>query len=306
VLAVAIVACASNRGSALAVRVGRNVITQAMVSQWMTMMAPEHVLPDPPRYDACIRRAELFTPQSETAVLREECRVQYRTLEQQALDLLIASRWLVDEAASLGLSVSRQQPRQLVPEGRVAASAIRRWLIASEPPVTKSQIVRLYREHIDRSRVPERRDFHIVEGLPSAAAGRALMAQIASGRRKIEGIEESKVRPRQVEPGPRHLVLVEIFMARPHVLTGPIRMFSRYAVFEITKLHPAFVRPLREVGGSIRQELTRARRRATLAHFIREWRRRWTARTDCAVGYVVQKCRQYRGPRSSEDPLTFN
>jgi hypothetical protein len=65
----------------------------------MSAMATEHVVPDPPRYTACIARKEANWPQFSKAGLREECRQEYWSLKQRALEYLIASEQLLGEAA---------------------------------------------------------------------------------------------------------------------------------------------------------------------------------------------------------------
>jgi hypothetical protein len=61
-----------------------------------------------------------------------------------------------------------------------------------------------------------------------------------------------------------------------------------------------------QVRRSIAASLAHERWVRALRIFIIAWRRKWTAKTDCQPGFVVQKCRQYRGPRFPGDPLALN
>jgi hypothetical protein len=44
----------------------------------------------------------------------------------------------------------------------------------------------------------------------------------------------------------------------------------------------------------------------TLATFIKTWREKWHAKTNCTTGYIVQKCAQYTNTHTPEDPYTLN
>jgi DNA-directed RNA polymerase subunit F len=75
----------------------------------MVAMAPEHVLPDPPRYSACIAHQEALDPQTVGAELKEECARQHQALRGRALSFLISSAWLIEEAAGRGLLPSARE-----------------------------------------------------------------------------------------------------------------------------------------------------------------------------------------------------
>jgi len=333
-----LVACGGGAPEDVVVRVNGSAITKAALSHWMAVMAPEHAVPDPPRYGACIRRQETFTPAGKAELL-EECRQQYRALKLQALSFLISSHWLLGEAAEKGLSVSRRQVQEQVAKIRksassgdaqvegdgtrargardiafqaraeLAAATLRQSLIRAEPAISQADVARRYRRDINRFRVPERRDFEIVEKVVGEAAARKILNEIQAGKRKLTSLSlsESVTRPHSfADVGEaKQAFFTALFAARPHVLVGPLPFLHYYALFEITKITPARVQSLARVRGAIENSLSRERRRRTLARFIVELRSKWTAKTDCARGYVVQKCSQYTKPRTPEDPLAL-
>lgn len=326
VVGACLVACgAGGARDSVVVRVGRSAITSGTLADWMSAMAPEHVVPDPPRFTACIARQRALTLQPITAELEAECRQQYQTLRQQALDFLISSAWLIGEAADQGLAVSDQEvQRRLEEEGgpdgesvadvkvkimaELAAARLRQTLKRTEPKITPALIARYYAQHIEDFERRERRYFDIVERLPSSAAARGVMREVAMGRSlSTMALHEWLDRKNIADVLPLKKAIVRaIFAAKPHVLIGPTPLNERYAVFEVTRVIPAVVRPLAQVRNAIEKQLADEQERGVLAGFIRTWRAKWIARTDCRPGYVVQKCRQGGGARALEDPYTFN
>jgi parvulin-like peptidyl-prolyl isomerase len=90
-----------------------------------------------------------------------------------------------------------------------------------------------------------------------------------------------------------------IFAATPGVLTGPIGTSYGYFVFDVVKIRFEHEQPLREVQASIQRQLARPLQERALAGFIKQWRAKWTARTDCSPGDVVPECRQFKPSQDS-------
>lgn len=314
-------------GEAVVARVGGHAITKAALAHWMAAMAPEHVVPDPPRYTACIAHQRDLAPEVGVSELREECERQEQALEQQALGFLISSRWLLSEAATRGVEVPAREVRsllrrklaflghdysradaELMVRAEVAAAGIQRSLSAGEPRLARARIAAYYRRHVGSYERPERRYFDVVEHLASRAAARKAMSEVAAGRSlaSLGAIHEWLARMDLAGVAPENRrIRIDIFAARPHVLVGPERLTMSYAIFEVTKVVPRVVRSLAQARSAIEQRLAREQQRRTLARFVAGWRARWTARTDCRPGYVVPKCRQYAGPRRAEDPFAL-
>lgn len=302
----ALAGCGGGAPDGVAVRVGDSTITKETVDRWMSVMAPEHFVPDPPRFAACIARQVAFSPQSIAAAIKQECRQQYQALKHRALSALISSQWLIDEAAALGLKVSGRGAGPTA--AQVAAADIRQVLTQGEAKISPAQVVAYYGHNIKRFERPEKRFFELFQPLLSAAAARKAMREVAHGRSRSKlAIRESLDRHDLADVVPwKRGIEKAIFAAKPHTLVGPLRLRSFWGFFEVTRVIPRAVKPLVRVRHAIQQQLAGEQQRSTLASFIGAWRRKWIARTDCSPGYVVQKCRQYRGHRAPEDPLAFN
>jgi hypothetical protein len=179
-------------------RVGADPITEAELTRAMIAVAPGPV-PDPPRYTRCIGRLSGLASKGETnAVLRANCEQEHTAIVKQALDFLISSHWLIDEASKRGLHVSAAEVRSRTREDRSE-------LALGDPR----------------------------RGNEALAARAELSAAL------------------------------------------------------------------------LRRTLAGQRRGRMLGRFVAAWRRRWTATTICAAGYVVDDCRGYSGFAVPEDPLAL-
>jgi hypothetical protein len=257
---------------------------------------------------------------------------------EEALSLLIGSAWLQGEAARAGLRPSHGEIARLVQRQRrtagspggfaasleetgqtladVEAEARARWAAGAlkqrlgkavdsyaRARVTDRVIAAFYRAHLARYHLPERRYYDLYEQIPKRAEAEALARKLRRG----EAIDR---RPNKEKPfrSPTLLNSPEqaaafraVFAAKKlNVVVGPLPLQGAWCLFILRRIVPARLQPLAEVRGSIDQELRARLQRSERARLIAAYRARWRARTDCTLGYVVQKCRQYRGPNRSE------
>jgi len=319
IAAIAFAGCSGSTDDSVVARVGAAAISKATVERWASALAGGRTPSDSSRRSA---------------------------LRAQALDLLIPSQWLLNEAAEDGIRLPpeelqrqlQQKQRTSFPGGAVelrefleatgqstsnvtfeaeaelASAKIRQMLAGREPAITEAQVASYYNRHKENFLIPEHRTLNIVAFLPKVKA-EAFKRNVEAGRRRFTSLAARQT----VELTPRAYALSRgrdanlaraIHFACPNVLSGPVTVYrigyKDYYLFEVKRIVPAKQRTLAQVQGSIRQQLTAERQRRTLTAFIRAWRQKWIARTNCSPGYVVQKCRQYRGPRTPEDPTTFS
>jgi hypothetical protein len=261
---------------------------------------------------------------------------------EQALNFLISSRWLLGEAALRGAKLSERQLGRMLEErvesnpggrgefqkmlgtsGQTLADARFelkvRWaatmlerrtqVLASalaRARVSAAETAAYYRAHLERYRHRERRDYDLIERIKSAAAAREIAKRLGSGRRFAEAaVKESPSRPSRFDaPNGKGDVFRAVFAAKVGVIVGPIKLDHRYSLFVLRHIAPARVQPLSEVRGAIEARLYAVHRREALAGLLEAFTQRWSARTYCLRGYVVQKCRQYTGTKLAEgDPF---
>ncbi len=257
---------------------------------------------------------------------------------ERALDFLISAAWLRGEVADRGLSVSDAEVERrlheqfdgyangrsefeneltyggqtiddvkLVIKAEIAAAVLRAAVSRQAAPVTHADVVNYYTGNIARFRVPQARITDLIYGLPSRSAAVALGKRLGSGKRFAARAlnEELPLYSASVQARKGNTELIyTIFAAKPGTLAGPARFGSTWVLAVVRKIIPARIRPIATVEGEIATRLSRERHRLALLGFVRAYRSRWTAKTACRPGYVVQKCVQYHGPIAHEsNPL---
>lgn len=304
------IGCGGSTTDGVAVRVGGQVVTKTTVVHWMAVMAPDHIVPDPPHYRACIAYQEERQPQAILAVVREECSDLYRQMRKEALDYLIALQWRTELASELGLRPSKLEATDanFAPQAESESARLRQAVTSRAPQVTSAQIADYYKQHARRYRHPQRRYIEIVEGLPSKAAASRAMSKVAPGAALASPVLRESVDKTPVAETPSWKRSLDrtIFAAKRHVLVGPHLFLRRWYFLRVNHVVPEVVESLQGVRGAIAQQLADEHRRHTLAASIKAWRQTWRSRTDCRPGYVVQKCRQYAGEKAEEEPFVFN
>jgi hypothetical protein len=55
---------------------------------------------------------------------------------------------------------------------------------------------------------------------------------------------------------------------------------------------------------SIKQQLTATQQQGSLSKFVKDFKTKWKAKTDCRAGYVVPDCKQSKEPKTSSTGTT--
>ena len=281
------------------------------------------------------------------AQLTRECQTRYQELQQTVLDRLISDDWLIGGARELGVAVSDRevragvdryrrehfsrdaQSRRLLAGGtladlafetraKLAAEAIRQAIDRRAGSIGRAAIVSYYDAHRFQYVVSAERDLKIARTATEAAAAK-VKAEIASGKSFASVVAHLPIR-QPVNSGDGLVVELHpheygepslnqaIFTAEPGVLTGPIRTWFGYFVFDVTRVRFQHERPLTEVQASIRRLLLSPLQHRALVAFVKQWTAAWTARTSCSPEDVAPKCRQFRGgptgPPEEPSPLS--
>jgi foldase protein PrsA len=263
-----------------------------------------------------------------------------------ALDFLISSEWLTGEAAERGIKLTdeevrtrfEQRRRAMFPGGEgefneflettgasksdfelevkaeLAATKLRDWLMREERPVSSTQIARYYQRHRRGFLIPERRGLEITNRKTKKEADEAkheVEAGLGFARgAQREVLQRTNEPTHRVERVTRWRSPIEkaIYLAKPNVPIGPIKRGVDYFVLRVDRIEAMRYRGLAEVEGAIGKQLAEQQRRSTLAAFVKSWRSRWRARTNCRPGYVVAKCRQFKPTPTTppEDPYALS
>jgi hypothetical protein len=300
-------ACGAGVSDRIVARIDQTAITNIALDHWISVMNAGRAKSDPARQ------------------------------QDRALQYLISSRWLIDESASRGLTLSEQEVRQRVaarqasfPGGEaefhkflpgthrngadvefeakveLASSKLRQLIAGTAGDVTRTQVATYYERHRQLFVIPETRVTKHALRKKRWQAER-LKREVESGKRDLTSTAQRTVGEATYTlsnpPGKRDELEVAVFAAKPYAVSNILALNGDYYLFQVIKVIPPVPQPLAQVQGAIKKQLAEAAQRRALAAFVKAWRTKWTGRTDCSAGYVVQKCRQYSGPLAPEDPL---
>lgn len=173
--------------------------------------------------------------------------------------------------------------------------------------VTKSEAEKYFKEHQSLYGQPERRNLLIVLTKTEAQAASA-KKEIESGKSFASVAKAHSIDPvskakggelPNVEKGQEEKALSEaVFSAKLHTLSGPVKTPFGYYVFEVTKVLPASQQSFSKVESSIKQQLGSERQQKALAAFVKEFKKRWQAKTECKSEFMVELCNGYKAPKT--------
>ncbi|HEX4437185.1 MAG TPA: peptidyl-prolyl cis-trans isomerase [Solirubrobacteraceae bacterium] len=218
--------------------------------------------------------------------------------------------------ATLGETGETQAQAQLALVAEISAQRLQQKIIRSTPQPTPAEIQAYYQSHTSRFRVPEERIFNLAERIDGptelASAKDAMnLGHSLSGQSYEAEFNESLssslvAKPIESSPDVDRQVVVNAIFSKPiGVVAGPFPYYGKRAIFKVIRIVPAYERPLAKVTAQIAKQLRSEALSKARTKFVEGWRAKWTARTECASGYVVEGCEEYHGRYLPEDdPLS--
>ena len=279
-----------------------------------------------------------------TAQLKSECEQQYTSLKQEVLGFLISSEWVLGEASNLGVKVSdaevkkefekiknQQFPKAAEFEKFLASSGqtvsdlllrvklnmlsskIQQKISKAKSSPSKAEIEKYYKENPSRFGTPEKRNVAIILTKTEAQAKEA-KKEIESGKSFASVAKAKSIDPTSKTKGGLLTGVVKgqeeaalntaIFSAPLNKLSGPVKTPFGYYIYEVKSSTPGTQQTLAQSEASIKQQLTATNQQAALSKFVKEFKKTWTAKTDCRAEYVVADCKQYKAPKTSSTSST--
>jgi foldase protein PrsA len=279
------------------------------------------------------------SPPPTAAQFKAQCEQQYKTLQQEVLGFLISSEWVLGEGAALGVNVtdkevkkrfeqirSQQFPkvaefqRFLANSGQsvsdlllrvklnLLSSKIQQKIVRAKPTVTHQQIEKYYKENPSRFGVPERRDLEIILVKTEAQASSA-KKEIQSGKSFASVAKKVSIDPTSKEnggllpgvvKGQEEKALDEAaFKAQVGVLGGPVKTPFGVYIFRVKSITPGSTQSLAQSEATIKAQLTATQQQSALTNFVKKFKSKWTAKTDCRSGFIVMDCKQYKAPKTA-------
>jgi foldase protein PrsA len=278
-----------------------------------------------------------------SAQLKSECEQQYTSLKQEVLGFLISSEWVIGEAEHLGVKVSdaevkkefekiktQQFPKAaefqkfLTTSGQTVSdlllrvklnmlsSKIQKKVAQGKGAPTKAEIEKYYKANMSHFGTPEKRNVAIILTKTEAQA-KSAKQEIESGKSfasvakavSIDPTTKAKGGLLTVSKGQEEAALnTAIFSAKPNVLSGPVKTPFGYYIYEVKSVTAGNQQTLKQAEASIKQQLTATTQQAALSKFVKEFKKTWTAKTDCREEFVVMDCKQYKAPKTGSTGAT--
>ncbi len=272
--------------------------------------------------------------------LKTQCKQEYESLRDQVMQLLVSFEWIEGEAKEMDIKVSDaeikktfdKQKKEAFPKdadfkkflkdsGQTEADIVKRVRLDTlsnkirekvtkgKDKVSDAQIETYYNKNKARFAQPERRDLRIVLTKGEAKAKQARRA-IAGGQsfakvaKRFSIDQASKTQGGKlpaVAKGQQEKALDNaIFKAKKGRLTGPVKTQFGYYVFEVTKVTAASQQTLEQAKATIKQTLASQNQQKALDKFVKSFRKRWKAKTDCATAFRTQDCKN--APKATPTP----
>ena len=203
---------------------------------------------------------------------------------------------------SLHASGQTLEDAKLEVETELASAAVRKKVLARAPSGNEVDVQDFYRSHQRLFLIPERRTVELLESLPSPVAARALVSRIGDWGGILEespsrGTADQPRRTLAARHRTRHARCLSRSRRCRERATEPQQPLGRLRREED---HAGELQAACKGAPRDRRTPEVKHRAATLATFTAAYRKRWTAKTNCHPGYVVQGCVQYAGPRQPE------
>jgi foldase protein PrsA len=286
-------------------------------------------------------------PETTQAQFKQQCEQQYKSLQQEVLGFLISSQWVLGEAGSLGVKASDKEVKKRFEQIRnqqfpkaaefqrflansgqtvsdlllrvklnLLSSKIQQKIVHAKATPTKKQIEKYYNENPARFSVPERRDLEIILTKTEAQANKAKQ-EVASGTSFASVAKRVSIDPTSKKNGGLLPGVVKgqeekaldaaVFAAKANTLQGPVKTPFGVYVFRVKHTTPGTKQTLAQSEASIKQQLTATGQQSALTNFVKNFKKKWKAKTDCRTGFVVMDCKQYKEPKTgapSSTPVT--
>ena len=281
-----------------------------------------------------------------TTQLKAQCEQQYKALQQEVLGFLVSAEWVIGEASHVGVKVTDTEVKKKFAEVKtqqfpkaaefekflatsgqsvsdlllrvklnLLSSKIQQKVTNTKAKITQAQITKYYNENKQRFGKPESRNIEIILTKTEAAAKKAKQ-EVESGKSFSSVAKRVSIDPtskanggtlKGVVKGQEEKALdAAIFAVKANVLSGPVTTPFGFYIYEVTGISPGSPQTQAQAQASIKQQLTATQQQTALSNFVKEFKTRWTGRTDCRAGYVVADCKQYKAPKTTSPsaPIT--
>jgi len=272
-----------------------------------------------------------------TATLKKQCKTQYDQLKGEVMQFLVQAQWVQQEAKSRDVKVTDAEVKQAFATEKKKAfpkeadykkflktsgmneddilfrlkldqlqTKLTKKVTAGKVKVTDADVKGYYAKNKARFAQPEQRDLNVVLTKTKAKADQA-KSQLAGGKsfkvvsKKLSIDQASKAQggklPALVK-GKQDPALDKVaFTAKKGKLEGPVKTQFGYYVFKVAKVTKASQQTEAQAADTIRNLLKSQRQQKALNSFVKDFRKRYKGKTNCAKDFRIAECKN--APKNS-------
>ncbi len=245
-------------------------------------------------------------------IVKQQYGNSYRQLDQQLLQL-----HLTNQPNCIKSATAPPPPCARTAIERVRLDLLSRQIQAQvtgsgQPPTISSDVAHnYYQTNIAQFQQPETRDVRLILNKsqakvtqaknvlgsnPSPATWKKAAKQFSTDpTTKANGGLRQGVAKGQSEP----TLDKQVFSAPQGQLVGPFKGQSGWYLIEVEAVHPASTEPFSRVQTQIQQQLQSAAQQQQLQSFQTDLVEKWTSRTFCASGYIIDRCDNFTQPATT-------
>jgi foldase protein PrsA len=273
------------------------------------------------------------------AKLKSNCESQYKSFTQEVMAFLLSSQWVIGEAQSLGVKLtdeevkkqflkikSQQFPKAAEFEKFIAnsgqtvsdllfrvklnmlSSKIQSKIAKEKSTVSDAEIEKYYNENKSKYGSPEKRNANIILTKTEAQA-KAAEAELKAGKPWASVAQKFSIDPTSkatgglltgIVKGQEAVALDEqLFKAPVNKRGGPLKTAFGYYLYEVKAITAATQQSLAQAKPAIKAQLNATKSQELLSNFVKNFKKKWLAKTNCRTGYVVADCKQFKAQNTT-------
>lgn len=270
---------------------------------------------------------------------KTQCETQYKSLLREVMAFLLTSQWVIGEANELGIHVSDAEVHKqfvkiadtqftkpgefekfMASSGQSASdlllrvklnllsAKIQQQIIKAKANVTDAQVEKYYKENKSRFGQQEKRTVSLLR-TSSEAQAKAAKKEIESGKSFATVAKKVSTDPTSAKQGglinelpkgeEEEPLNADLFAAPAKRLSAVVHTPFGYYVYEVKTIFPGSQQTLAQAKASIKAQLQQTGQQEALSKFVKNFKKKWLAKSDCATGYIVADCKQYKGPKTA-------
>ena len=268
-----------------------------------------------------------------------QCESQYKSLLREVMGFLLTSQWVIGEANELGIHVSDAEVHKqfvkiadtqftkpgefekfMTSSGQTASdlllrvklnllsAKIQQQIVKAKANVTEAQIEKYYNENKSRFGQQEKRTVSLLRTATEAQA-KAARKEIESGKSFASVAKKVSTDPTSAKQGglipelpkgeEEEPLNADLFSAPAKKLSAVVHTPFGYYVYEVVTIFPGSQQTLAQAKASIKAQLQQTGQQEALSKFVKNFKKKWLAKSNCATGYIVTDCKQYKGPKTA-------